>query len=98
MPVKESVETITFTTKGQIVIPRKLRRLFEIEAGTQATVESTPNGILIKPVTAALIRKGRGLLKKGSNPLSGEWAQHKAEEHKAEEHKLEEKKNGRTGS
>ncbi|MFT4688553.1 MAG: AbrB family looped-hinge helix DNA binding protein [Limisphaerales bacterium] len=93
MPVKESVETITFTTKGQIVIPRKLRRLFEIEEGTKATVESTPNGILIKPVTAALIRKGRGLLKKGSTPLSREWAQHKAEEHK-----LEDKPHGRTGS
>ena len=59
MSVTNSIETVTFTTKGQIVIPRRVRRLFEIDEGTRATVETTDDGILIKPVTAALIRKGR---------------------------------------
>jgi AbrB family looped-hinge helix DNA binding protein len=56
-------ETVKFTTKGQVVIPRKLRREFEIEDGTRAYVEATPDGILIKPVTAKFIRSLRGSLK-----------------------------------
>jgi AbrB family looped-hinge helix DNA binding protein len=56
-------ETVRFTTKGQVVIPRKLRREFEIEDGTRAYVEATPEGILIKPVTAKFIRGLRGSLK-----------------------------------
>lgn len=77
MSAADKVDSVTFTTKGQIVIPRKLRKLFEIEEGTRATVENTPDGILIKPVTAALIRRGRGILKKGGRPLADEWADHK---------------------
>jgi AbrB family looped-hinge helix DNA binding protein len=56
-------ETVRFTTKGQVVIPRKLRREFEIEEGTRAYVEATPDGILIKPVTAKFIRSLRGSLR-----------------------------------
>ncbi len=93
MLIKDAIETVTFTTKGQIVIPRRLRRQFEIEEGTKATVETTPDGILIKPVTASLIRKGRGMLKKRGKPLAREWS-----EQKAEERELEERKYGRLGS
>ncbi len=85
MPVKETMEMVTFTTKGQVVIPRRLRRQYEIEDGTKATVEATADGILLKPVTAALIRKGRGILKKGAQPLPEEWAAHKAEDRKLED-------------
>ncbi|MCX6891165.1 MAG: AbrB/MazE/SpoVT family DNA-binding domain-containing protein [Verrucomicrobia bacterium] len=56
-------ETVYFSVKGQVVIPRRLRREFEIEEGTRARVESTPEGILIKPVTARFIRGLRGSLK-----------------------------------
>lgn len=62
-------ETVFFSSKGQMVIPRRLRKEFEIEEGTQAYVEATPDGILIKPVTRKFIRglrgslKGRGVLK-----------------------------------
>ena len=35
-------ETVNFGTKGQVVIPRRLRREFEIEEGTRATVVATP--------------------------------------------------------
>jgi len=85
MSSAEKVDSVTFTTKGQIVIPRKLRKLFEIEEGTRATVETTSDGILIKPVTAALIRRGRGILKKGNVPLAEEWTGHKKEELDLEE-------------
>jgi bifunctional DNA-binding transcriptional regulator/antitoxin component of YhaV-PrlF toxin-antitoxin module len=62
-------DTVYFSVKGQVVIPRWLRREFEIEEGTRAYVQSTPQGILIKPVTRTYIRslrgslKGRGVLK-----------------------------------
>jgi AbrB family looped-hinge helix DNA binding protein len=56
-------ETVYFSAKGQVVIPRRLREEFEIEKGTRACVESTPEGILIKPITARYIRSLRGSLK-----------------------------------
>ena len=49
--------------KGQVVIPRRLRREFEIEEGTKATVVSTPEGILLKPITSKFIKSLRGSLK-----------------------------------
>ncbi len=57
------METVNFGTKGQVVIPRHLRREFEIEEGTKATVVATPVGILLKPITRAYIRSLRGSLK-----------------------------------
>jgi AbrB family looped-hinge helix DNA binding protein len=69
MSVAIKAESVWFSTKGQVVIPRRLRREFEIEEGTRAYVEATPEGILIKPITAKFIRglrgslKGRGVLK-----------------------------------
>lgn len=84
MTTKTSAETVSFTTKGIIVIPRKFRLAYEIESGTKATIETTKDGILIKPITAVSIRKGRGLLAKGEAPLTQVWAEHKAEERKLE--------------
>ena len=58
MSMTEKLETVWFTTKGQVVIPLRLRKQFDIEDGTKAVVQATPEGILLKPVTAALIRRG----------------------------------------
>ena len=63
MTVATKAESVYFSVKGQVVIPRRLRREFEIEEGTRAYVESTPEGILIKPVTTKFIRSLRGSLK-----------------------------------
>jgi AbrB family looped-hinge helix DNA binding protein len=57
------MDTVCFSIKGQVVIPRRLRKEFEIEAGTKAHVQSTPQGILIRPLTAKHIRSLRGSLK-----------------------------------
>lgn len=50
-----------------------------------------PKGTLLKPVTAAVIRRGFGLLqrKPGDKPFAEEWAEHKAEEKALEEAKYE---------
>jgi AbrB family looped-hinge helix DNA binding protein len=82
----EKIETVRFTTKGQVVIPLRLRKQFEIEDGTKAVVQATPEGILLKPVTAALIRRGRGILKRaGDGSLTEDWAEHKRQERALEE-------------
>jgi antitoxin PrlF len=89
MNATEKSETAWFTTKGQIVIPLRLRKQFQIEDGTKAVVQATPEGILLKPVTAATIRKLRGILKRkpGDKPFAEEWAEHKREEMELEEAK-----------
>ena len=55
-----AIESVTFTTKGQVVIPARMRRQFEIKEGTQASVIATPEGILLKPITPAYISSLRG--------------------------------------
>jgi antitoxin PrlF len=83
----EKAETAWFTTKGQVVIPLRLRKQFEIEDGTKVVVQATSEGILLKPVTAALIKRGRGILKRKGNDksLAGEWAEHRKAERELEE-------------
>lgn len=80
---------VWFTTKGQVVIPMWLRKQFHIEDGTKAIVEATPEGILLKPVTAVTIRRLRGILKRKpeDKPLAEEWAEHKRGEIELEEAK-----------
>ena len=80
-------DSVWFTTKGQVVIPAWLRKQFDIEDGTKAVVQATPEGILLKPVTAALIKRGRGILKRrpGDKPLAEEWAEHKKQEKELED-------------
>ncbi len=63
MTTATKTDTVYFSVKGQVVIPRWLRKEFEIEEGTRAYVQSTPQGILIKPVTRAYIKSLRGSLK-----------------------------------
>ena len=63
MSLETNADTAYFSAKGQIVIPRRLRRQFQIEEGTRAHVMATPQGILIKPVTRAYIKSLRGSLK-----------------------------------
>ncbi|MDE3066788.1 MAG: AbrB/MazE/SpoVT family DNA-binding domain-containing protein [Verrucomicrobiota bacterium] len=95
MGTTTKTDTVWFTTKGQVVIPLRLRKEFHIEDGTRAVVEATSEGILLKPVTAATIRRARGILKRrpGQKPLAEEWA-----EHKQQERELEEAKHGVTGA
>jgi AbrB family looped-hinge helix DNA binding protein len=85
--VNTKTDSVWFTTKGQVVIPSWLRKQFDIEEGTKAVVQATPDGILLKPVTSALIKRGRGILKRkpGDKPLAEEWAEHKKEEKELEE-------------
>ena len=78
MNVPTKSESVYFSTKGQVVIPRRLRKEFEIEEGTRAYVEATAEGILIKPVTPKFIRGLRGSLR-GKGVLKAMMEDRKAE-------------------
>jgi AbrB family looped-hinge helix DNA binding protein len=87
--MSSKIDSVWFTTKGQVVIPAWLRKQFQIEDGTRAIVQASPEGILLKPVTAVTIRRLRGIMKRksGDAPLNEEWAEHKREETELEEAK-----------
>src|ERR1039457_3101990 len=72
MNTTETANAVWFTTKGQVVIPLRLRKQFHIEDGTKAIVEATADGILLKPVTRWAIERGYGLLKRkpGGKPFA----------------------------
>ena len=78
MITTHKIETVNFGTKGQVVIPRRLRREFEIEEGTRASVMSTPEGILLKPITRVYIKSLRGSLK-GTKAMETFMAERKRE-------------------
>ncbi len=63
MSVPLKIDIVHFGTKGQVVIPRRLRKEFEIEEGTKATVVATPDGILLNPITRTYIKSLRGKYK-----------------------------------
>jgi AbrB family looped-hinge helix DNA binding protein len=80
-------DSVWFTTKGQVVIPKRLRKLFHIVDGTRAIVTATPEGIVLKPVTKHAIARLHGILKRkpGGKSFAEEWAEHKREEKALEE-------------
>ena len=68
MKSNNRTDTIYFTVKGQVVIPRWLRKEFYIEEGTRAYVYQDGDAIVLKPITPKHINNLRGSLK-GSGVL-----------------------------
>jgi len=60
---KPRTETVYFSVKGQVVIPRRLRRDFGIEQGTRAIVYRDGERIVLRPMTLQHYRSMRGSLK-----------------------------------
>jgi len=56
-------EVSTVTTKGQLVIPSKLRRKYDIRKGTQVAFLEEENRLVLQPLTLEFIRSLRGSLK-----------------------------------
>jgi len=56
-------EVSTVTTKGQLVIPSKLRRKYAIRKGTQVAFVEEENRLVLHPLTPEFIRSLRGSLK-----------------------------------
>ena len=50
------------TTKGQIVIPSRIRRKYDIKKGTKLYVEERGEYIVLKPITEEYFEKLAGIL------------------------------------
>jgi AbrB family looped-hinge helix DNA binding protein len=56
------METASVTSKGQLVIPARLRRKYGIQPGTKVLFVERDHEILIQPVTKDYVRSVCGLL------------------------------------
>ena len=57
------MDTGSVTTKGQIVIPARLRRRYGIKPGTRVRFIERTDELVLRPVTSAAIRRLCGVLK-----------------------------------
>ena len=57
------MDTGNVTTKGQLVIPARIRRRYGITAGTRVRFIERGDEIVLQPVTSAVIHGLRGVLK-----------------------------------
>jgi AbrB family looped-hinge helix DNA binding protein len=73
------VETSVVTTKGQLVIPARLRRRFGIKKGTRVIFEEDAGRIIVQPVTHEFIRGLRGSLKAEPSALAALLEERKGE-------------------
>jgi AbrB family looped-hinge helix DNA binding protein len=64
-------ETGVVTSKGQVVIPARLRRRFGIKPGTVVVFLEEKDRLLIQPVTQEFIRGMRGSLRSLDAPEKG---------------------------
>jgi AbrB family looped-hinge helix DNA binding protein len=59
----------TVTTKGQLVIPAKLRRKYAIRKGTQVAFVEEENRLVLQPLTPEFVKSLRGSLKAAPSAL-----------------------------
>jgi AbrB family looped-hinge helix DNA binding protein len=72
-------EVSTVTTKGQVVIPSKLRRKYSIKKGTQVAFAEQEHRLVLQPLTPEFIRSLRGFLKGEPSALKALLADRKRE-------------------
>jgi AbrB family looped-hinge helix DNA binding protein len=80
------METSYVTTKGQLVVPARLRRKLGIKPGTKVCFVERGNEILFQPVTKEYIRSVCGMLKSDTS-VTEELLEERAKDRKREESK-----------
>jgi AbrB family looped-hinge helix DNA binding protein len=55
-------DTTVVTTKGQVVIPSRIRKKYDIKKGTKLYVEERGEYIVLKPITEEYFEKLAGIL------------------------------------
>ncbi len=73
----------TVTSKGQIVIPAKVRKKYGIEKGTRLGIEEHGDELILRPITPEYLDKMAGVLK-GPNSLSKKLLQERLQDKKRE--------------
>ena len=81
------MEESTITSKGQIVVPARLRKRYGLKPGTKIRFIERNHEILFQPVTSEYIRSLCGILK-GDTSLTRELLKERAKDKKREEAKL----------
>ncbi|MGD0058420.1 MAG: AbrB/MazE/SpoVT family DNA-binding domain-containing protein [Verrucomicrobiia bacterium] len=78
------------TSKGQLAIPVKLRRKYNIKKGTRVNFIEANGKIVMQPVTREYIESFCGIFKRkpGSKPVTQELIEEHAEEVRREEEKI----------
>lgn len=82
----KNMKTSMLTSKGQLLIPKRLRTKYGIKSGVKIIFEETENGVLITPMNEQYFTSFAGILK-GTGHLAEEMKQMKTEEKKLEERK-----------
>jgi AbrB family looped-hinge helix DNA binding protein len=80
------METSILTSKGQLLIPKRIRNKYGIRSGVKVVFEETDEGVIIKPMNEQYFKSFRGILKSTGN-LKEEMKAMKEEERKLEERK-----------
>ncbi len=77
------------TTKGQIVIPKKIIDKYNLGPGTKLIFKETELGLMLQPLDDLFIKSLKGIGKStDQRPMSIWWAEYKKEEREIEERKL----------
>jgi AbrB family looped-hinge helix DNA binding protein len=82
------MDTAYVTSKGQLVVPSRLRRKYGIKPGTKICFIERDNEILFQPVTREYIRSVCGMLKSDTSATE-ELLKERAKDREREEAKLE---------
>ena len=81
------METAYITSKGQLVIPAKLRRRYGMKPGTKVCFVERENEIVFQPVTKEYIRSVCGMLKSDTS-VTQELLKERGKDKEREETKL----------
>ena len=82
------METAYVTSKGQLVIPARLRRRYGIKPGTKVCFVERDHEILFQPLTKEYIRSVCGMLKSDTS-VTQELLKERVRDKEREEAKLE---------
>lgn len=80
------METSILTSKGQLLIPKRLRTKYGITSGVKIILEETEHGVLITPMNEQYFKSFSGILQ-STGHLREEMKAMKQEEKKLEERK-----------
>ena len=85
------MDTAVVTTKGQVVIPARIRRTLGIKPGTRLVFDQKKGSFEVRPITEAYIDSIQGMLqrKPGEKPMTKELVEEHAAEVAEEEAELE---------
>ena len=80
------METSVLTTKGQLLIPKRIRNKYGIKSGVKVVFEETDKGVLLTPMNEQYFKSFAGILKGGN--LKEDMRKMKEEEKRLEDRKF----------